>query len=54
MVNVLGTIAPKPRCEEIKAIQRRIRDETSGDEEISQVSGSLKELSVRPNPDADR
>lgn len=33
---------------------RRLKDEPSGEEQTLTLSGSLKKLSVQPDPDADR
>lgn len=35
-------------------MQRRLRDETSGEQDAPKTSGSLEELCVRHDPDAER
>lgn len=40
--------------DEISAIQRRLRNEASGDQDVFETSGSLKELIVQPDPDAEQ
>lgn len=45
MVTASGTMAPKPRTGEIKAMQNRLCNEPTN----SEASGSMKELDVRLN-----
>lgn len=45
---------PKPRHDKIRAMQRSLKDETSGELDASIASGSLKELSVWPDQDVNR
>lgn len=45
-------MAPKDKYVEIKAMWRRLRDETSYDDQTTQLSGSLEIIDVQPNPKA--
>lgn len=47
-------MAPKAKRCDIRAIQRRLRDETSEDEQTPALSRSLEDLNIRPDPEADR
>lgn len=51
---VLGTMVPELRHEDIRAMRRRLRDETLREQEITQVSASVKELNIHPDPDVYR
>lgn len=53
-VYVLGTMASKPRHDELRAMQKRLRDEILGEKDASKTSGLVEELSIRPDPDTDR
>lgn len=53
-VYVLVTMALKPRRDKIRSMHRRLRNETSGEHDAFEISGSLEELSIQPKIDADR
>lgn len=47
-------MAPKSICEDIRDLKRRLKDETSGEQDTPDVSGSVEEHSVRRNQEDDR
>lgn len=51
---VSNTMALNPRRKDIRAMQRRLRDEISGEQNTLKVSGSVEEVSIRLDPDAER
>lgn len=42
----LSTMATKPRRENIRAMQRKLGDETSGEQDTPKVGGSVEDLGV--------
>lgn len=47
-------MATKARCDEIRGLKRRLRDESLGDEQTLVLSGSLEELNINPDVKAAR